>query len=102
MNDTLKRAAINLRLLYDLPTSIPVWWGAMGGVIIFTIELLESLALGLRDTEGSENSEEHEECEDLKNVVNPWGSGTTSCTLDCTTSTERCNRSLGDNGAEFA
>lgn len=86
-----------VRVLADVrnASELGVVLGSTGN---FTGELLEGLALGLGDEEGGEAAEQHEEGEDLEDVVEPWrGVG-----LGHTTSSERGNGSLGDNGTDLA
>jgi len=74
-------------------------WVVLWGTWNLTSELLESLALGLWDQQGSEDTEQHEEREDLENVVQPWrcvGGG------DMSAGTERSDGGLGDDGTDLS
>ena len=64
----------------------------------FAGKLLEGLALGLGNEEGSEDTEEHEESEDLEDVVQPRRSIGGSGAAD----TERSNDDLSDDGTNLA
>lgn len=65
----------------------------------FTGQLLESLALGLRDQESGEDTAEHEEREDLHDVVEPW-----RWVFRCGVAlgSEGAKHDLGNDGADFA
>lgn len=64
----------------------------------FAGELLESLALRLRDEKSSEATQEHEEGVDLHDVVEPGG-----LVGGCgAAGTEGADENLGDDGADFA
>lgn len=39
----------------------------------FTSKLFEGLALGLWDQQSREATQQHEQCENLENMVQPWG-----------------------------
>ena len=83
-------------------------WGAsmtanvIGGAGHFASKLLEGLALGLGNEEGSKDTAQHEESENLHNVVNPWRGGLSSRSLLGASSSERSEHDLGNDGSDFA
>ena len=70
----------------------------LGGTGNLASELLEGLALGLRDEKRGEDTAEHEEGEDLEDVVEPrrgvGGGGTAN--------TEGTDKDLSDDGTDLA
>jgi len=65
----------------------------------FAGQLLESLALSLRDQESREATAQHEEGEDLHDVVEPWRFGRS---FGSTLGSERTEDALSDYSANFS
>lgn len=65
----------------------------------FTGELFEGLALGLGDQQSREATQQHEQCENLENMIQPWGwVGGGRMPLD----SERANDDLSDDGTDLS
>ncbi len=62
-------------------------------------QLLESLPLSLRDQKRRKQTHQHEECENLHDVIEPWGIVGPGCSA---ARTERAEDALSDDGTDFA
>ena len=69
------------------------------GILLVARQLLEGLALRLRDAQGREDTEEHEQCVNLHDVTLVWVG---DCLGGCAFGAQLRDTGLADDGADFA
>ena len=71
----------------------------VGSTRHLTCKFLECLSLGLRNQKRGEDATEHEKCEDLHDVIEPWG---WVCLCDVPLGSKRSKHGLSNDGANLA